>query len=141
MLDRLRTMFRIAAQIGGAAVLAGCPQRTAVWIPSGATTNDLLLAFGEERGHPAEVAIGVVEVWRCDPSPPGDSATVWRIRTSGIARPIRLMRYGVAPPGFTVEVRAVPIGPGCYLAQVSGTGATRFRVGQDGKVTDEGRPW
>ena len=141
MRRKLRALLRIAIGAIGPVVLAACPQQVAVWVRSGAMTGNLVLDLGTERGVAGEVDIGLVAVWKCTRSSKSDSAMVWRILARPTSHTLRSIRYGIAPDGFSVEVSPLPIEPGCYVAQVAETGATRFRVAPDGSVIDEGDPW
>lgn len=122
--------------------LAGCPQDTEVWIAAGSSADAVMLSFGRTRERAEDVAIGDVTVAACSDSAQSRlGATLWRVTSPSGARLLHQARYGETPGGFRIETGPTRLAPGCYIALISGTGRTRFRVMQDGRVVDEGRPW
>ena len=134
-LRRLRTVGLVALLPAAAA----CPQRTAVWIAPGATRADLTFVLGRERGQEAPVALGSVVVYACADSigGPAEARAMWYTRVPDRAREVSRVRYGGTLPGFTVPVGARPLTPGCYIAEISGTGVTRFQVRADDGAVEE----
>lgn len=122
-------------------VVWACPQRTEVWVARGSKASDLMFVFGRERGREAPVALGMVTVHACADSVGGRAGVnaLWHVVAPGAAREVSRTRYGEPPPGFQATARARPLAPGCYVAEISGTGTTRFQVRADGTVFDVGR--
>jgi hypothetical protein len=119
-------------------VLAGCPQKTAVWVGEGSTASKLAFRIAASRGGSDGVEIGVVRVEPCSGTGTGGGAA-WVIGPKvGTARFSRV-EYGSAPHGFVTEQGPIPLAPGCYRVIVSGTGRAEFQVSSDGSVS-ENRP-
>lgn len=118
--------------------LTGCPQRTAVWVRVDSTASNLVLQFGRERGIPGGAAIGVIRVYRCDGPATGDGAS-WVVGPVGGTNDVTQIRYGETPPGFSSDQGPLPLTPGCYKVDVSGTGKTAFVVDSSGKVIEQPR--
>ena len=112
-----------------------------MWIPRGASTANLVFHLGQERGRDRNVALGVLRVRRCDDGggAAADGGAMWALYSVNRAQEVSRIRYGAAPPGFRSVVGPVPLTPGCYSVEVSGTGAARFAVASDGMITDEGQ--
>ncbi len=119
-------------------ILAGCPQRSAVWIEQGSTATHLTLGLGKKRGTPGGADIGVIRVYRCDSPATGEGA-MWVVGPSGGTNDVRRIVYGETPPGFVSNQGPHPLTPGCYRVDVSGTGKTEFQVEKDGIVTEHQR--
>jgi hypothetical protein len=141
-----RRMVQVATVMLGALMLTACPQKTAVWIPGGSSIGSLVLRFGPERGRDGDVALDVVRIYKCADSAgvggaAADRGAMWVLYAADRGQMVSSLRYGETPVGFRSAVGPVPLAPGCYIAQISGTGRTRFRVGSNGGVSDEGPPW
>ena len=113
-----------------------------MWVPPGSSTANLVFRLGKERGHDREVALDTVRVRRCDDASgagaAADSGASWVLYAVERAQGVSRIRYGEPPAGFRSAVGPVPLVPGCYSVQVSGTGAAGFSVAPNGVVTDEG---
>ena len=119
-------------------LLTACPQRTAVWIESGSTSNHLVIDLGSKRGSLGDADIGVVRVHRCDASPTGSGAA-WVVGPNGGTARFSRLVYGETPSGFISSQGPTPLVAGCYRVEISGTGQAAFYVGRDGTVTERQR--
>lgn len=108
--------------------LAACPEKTAMWIAEGSTARELTLVFGETKGRERRMS-SFVRVDRCGPWDRDSALWLVSIDTSRLT-------YGVPGPGASQESEARPLGPGCYLAHMSGTGSVVFAVDSLGAVTE-----
>ena len=108
--------------------LAGCPQKSAVWIEPGSTARELTLVFGEKKGRERRMS-SFVRVDRCGPWARDSAMWLVSIDTSRVT-------YGVPGPGARAEREARPLVPGCYYAHMSGTGSVAFRIDSLGAVTE-----
>jgi hypothetical protein len=116
----------------------GCQQRTAVWVRSGSTADNLVLEFGRERGTPGGAAIGAIRIYGCD-APGTGSGAQWVVGPTGGTADVREIKYGETPAGFTSDQGPQPLKPGCYRVDVSGTGKTQFIVEPSGQVREQER--
>jgi hypothetical protein len=130
-------------------LLAACPERTALWILPGSTVDSLVFAIGERLGHEKPLSFTYLLVDGCDSPSRGrlDSPTGWAIVRSGgdlgtPGYPTRV-RYGMVPAGFDSVRTAPALLPGCYVADIIGTGGVAFNVRGDGTVLalDTMPPW
>lgn len=117
--------FRIAVPILLLA-LAGCPQRTAVWIAEGSTARELTLVFGKKEGRERRIQV-FVRVDRCGPWHRDSALWMVDIDTSRVT-------YGVPGPGVHQHMEAQPLAPGCYEVMTTGTGGAIFTVDSLGTV-------
>lgn len=128
-----------------ALLVAGCTMRkSAVWLESASSPEDLTFGVATERGGAEPVAhLNYVAVRTCYSSGE-EQTTLWQARgelPSGTAPPTRIS-YGVPPDGFVSEVPAQPLSPGCYEGIISGngiSGTVRFTVDADRQVTEQQR--
>lgn len=120
------------------AVLAACPQRTAVWVEDGSTANHLVLRIADRRGGSGAVAIGVVRVYECGWPATGGGAA-WVVGPQNGTANVQQIVYGETPPGFVSDQGPHPLKPGCYRVDVSGTGKTEFQVEANGAINEHQR--
>lgn len=120
-------------------VLTGCPQRTEIWVPPGATVRTLVFEFGKKRGVVERVALGSLVVTACKSGARPDRPVIaWFIRAHDEPLMTDHVRYGDAPSGFDVRNGAAELTTGCYDVRITGTGETRLRVDANGRITDLG---
>jgi hypothetical protein len=122
-------------------VLLACPQKTAVWLAGGATIDSPEFILGREQGRAAAIEIGFLRVDHCEALgegsyPPAVSA-VWFLEVSDLEVSIERITYGSVPTGFveTAPARELEAGE-CYLVTITGDGTLRFRVGDDGRLSE-----
>jgi len=120
-------------------LLAGCPQRTAIWVVPGSTRDSLVFALGARRGHEKSFQ-WLIRVDRCeDPGRgyyKGDALwTAWVDHSKFWKWPTRVT-YGVAGKGIEVLDSVKPLTVGCYLATTNGTGDIAFVIDSAGAVTE-----
>ncbi len=118
-----------------ATVLTACPQKTAVWVRSGSTADNLIFDFGRTKGLKGAVDLGAMRVERCaaTDASSGASWVLWPM--SGTIK-LDELRYGELPQGFAAEAPASDLTPGCYAVVISGTGRSSFTVDSVGSVTE-----
>ena len=114
-------------------VATGCPQKSAVWIEDGSTSQHLVFRLGRSvGGGPPDDFYGMT-VSRCGADGTAQNA-VWAVaRSQDVPVPIRVV-YGEAPAGYRTVKGPDPLQPGCYEAADSGSGRMRFLVNVDGSV-------
>jgi hypothetical protein len=121
--------------------LTACPQKTAVWVAPESTAHRLRFLIADRRGGTKRVAIGVFRVDRCGASPQGATAPpMWGAGGIAGTDTVSVIQYGVMPSGFA-KLRgqadtALTLLPGCYEAEISGTGRATFDVSADGRVRE-----
>ena len=110
--------------------LAACPQETAVWIAPGSTARDLTLVFGRNAGRERRIST-FVRIDRCGEVERGGhgGGSMWMVSvdTSRIT-------YGHTGPAAVEEMKARPLGPGCYYVLTTGTGDMAFTIDSAGAV-------
>ena len=117
----------------------GCPRQDAVWIATGSTPSSLIFVVGERTGVESQVRIYSLRIERCAGTDAAQPEQLWAIvEAEGAvsATPSRV-RYGVTPSGFVERVPAKPIGPGCYIARLGGSGTRQFEVTSDSTIRQE----
>jgi hypothetical protein len=122
----------------------GCPQRTAVWIVAPARADDLRFRIADKRGGRGRVSLGVFRVDRCGEPDYYRVGPMWGAGVGAASEVpdsgIREIRYGDMPQGFEPLINqgdtALTLTPGCYTADIDGTGFTRFEVDTLGWVTE-----
>ena len=137
--------IRLIVRLGAVLAISGlsaCPQRTAVWVVQPATTTNLTFALGRVRGKEEPVRLYYLSISHCGSQGQAGQRPIWMIgeRPAGPPATAVRIRYGEVPPGF--EVRGPPgaLAPGCYVADIGGSGTTEFDVGPTGAVTEHVRP-
>lgn len=120
----------------GLGCLAGCPNRTAVWIRPNSTAAHLEFVFGRETGHQARIRFYSLRIQGCGSPSPTDTTTFWMIGEPATGKPSypSSVEYGVVPAGFEEMVSSAPLRPGCYMARTGGSGSVRFVVAADGGI-------
>lgn len=118
--------------------LAGCPQRTEVWVAENSRREHLVLRIGKSRESNDSVAIGVIRVYGCQGPATGRGA-MWVTGPSSGTAYVREVVYGNPPSGFSTDQGPKTLLPGCYFVDVSGTGKTAFTVSNSGEVTERER--
>lgn len=117
--------------------LAGCPERTAVWVLPGSTGSHLEFGIASNRDGTSAVLIDVLRVNACDSAGYGFTGASWVLsRASDVNPPPTRVTYGQTPLGFRSEQGPRPLAVGCYDVAVSGTGRERFQVRTDGAVVE-----
>jgi hypothetical protein len=120
------------------AMLAGCPERTAVWVVPGSTASHLELAVGPKRGKEKPMEF-FLRVDRCEDPERGwiKGTAFWITGTNPRtgSYPSRVL-YGTTGPGLESQEPAQELTPGCYLVTMSGTGRTAFLVDSIGRVIE-----
>ena len=109
-----------------------------MWIVDGSTADSLEFGVGEKIGHEKSLQFGYLIVEHCALDSAGLRPRDWAIVDSlnGTAEPYPTrIRYGALPSGFEQRVPAEPLGQGCYVAMVMGTGHTRFLIDSAGLVS------
>jgi len=132
--------------------LLGCPQRSAVWVRTPATTQHLVFELGHRRGKPDPIELWTLEVTECRTGgkpawrlainrallAPDYERPMWAVDPSA-RRDYAAVEYGRVPQGYVEESPATSLVSGrCYLVrtQAAGSGVTAFRVTGNGKVTE-----
>ena len=118
---------------------AACPQKTAIWVVAGSTSNHLSLARGEKRHHEEGFAFSSLLVERCTDHSSSRPQIMWEIQWAGEVVPDpwpSQIRYGAAPEGFEETAPARDLTPGCYEAWAGGTGLIQFKVDSFGQVSE-----
>lgn len=123
-----------AIGVAAFAVLAGCPQRTAVWIAPSSTSERLRFEIGRSRGKRSAVALSFLRVQSCGFSP---ARTYWSIYSAGGTVSLDGATFGIVPSGFTEDVPPAPLESGCYSVQITGTGNSQFQVLKSGLVQED----
>lgn len=115
-----------------------CPQRNFAWIEPGSTREQLTIVVSAERKREKPTPFIDLIVYKCgdaDVTPHG--AWLWQIIPDRSAPPdpfpTRVI-YGIVPKGFTEEIPAAPLGPGCYVADPLGAGRAEFLIDSTGAV-------
>lgn len=124
------------ALVGIAILVTGCPKQTAIWVEEGSTSTRLLFRIASERGAEVPVNFQVLNVSRCES---GERYWVISSTHEGVSPPLQV-QYGVVPEGYATSVEAKPLGPGCYLASVIGTGRATFTIDDEGGIRAENTP-
>ena len=65
---------------------------------------------------------------------------MWTISNAKLGGAPSRIAYGVTPPGFVTRTGPRALEPGCYQVVVSGPSRTRFRIGNDGRLTVNSSP-
>lgn len=133
MTRRLRTVLLPTLAL----LLTACPQKTAVWVRSGSTPEELVFEFGTARGEKGLVDVGVVRVERCASSSP-TSVAAWVVWPTSGTVAMSEIRYGAVPQGFAAQGPAQSLTTGCYSVVISGTGRTTFTVDSLGIISEAG---
>jgi len=60
---------------------------------------------------------------------------MWTISNEKLGGAPSRIAYGVTPAGFVTRTGPRALEPGCYDVVVSGPSRTRFRIGNDGRLT------
>ena len=123
-------------------VLTGCPQESHISIAAGSRADNLVFLFRDKEGGKDSAMVGSLLVERCDR--PGSWKTprlLWGAApiVADYTPPVRV-EYGVMPTGYGPlrhQPESVPpLLPGCYYADVSGTGGVAFDVTSSGLVLE-----
>jgi hypothetical protein len=121
--------------------LAGCPQRTAVWIEPGSTASHLTFRVANRPGGSGHVAVAGLRVDPCAAAPDYRSPGAWVISgMMGTSDSTHRVTYGIVPAGFEEAHPADSLVPGCYRVTISGTGRAWFIVSEDGRVIPSKEP-
>jgi hypothetical protein len=143
MSSRMKRFLVMVAAPGACLLLAACPKDSRISVAPGSTADSLVFALGTGRaGRP--VSFGGLRVDPCDAfreTPgqfPPDTRSAWVLEAViGEAPRISSVRYGQDPQGYRSRFPARPLDrPGCYIATISGTGATGFEVDAQGRLTE-----
>lgn len=119
-------------------LVAACPQKTAIWIANGSTTQHLEFIVGKKRGKEEPVRFYAVIVSRCERSDSEAEPFIWSIWETPAAisqYPTRVL-YGHVPTGFEEKDTAMALTVGCYQASTIGSGAISFKVDSLGKIDE-----
>lgn len=118
---------------------AACPEKTAVWIPERQSVTSLEFVLGRNIGHEAKVRFYGLRVEACAGSPP---VQYWAFGegTTGVPVYPTRVQYGQTPPGFREVRPALPLGPGCYVTRIGGSGVVFFNVDSLGAVLSRPAP-
>jgi hypothetical protein len=140
---------RTATVFFAAALLSGCPQKMQVWIEVGSTSDNLQFIFGKERGEERAIALGTLQVHKCNDTEVSlgqvgaRERAVWWIHAPGKAPIISRLKYGETPAGFQTVAAPRSLSEGCYYVSVSGTASTTLTVDANGGIVertpDDGR--
>jgi hypothetical protein len=138
----MRIGLRLSLVLVAAVTVLGCPEQTAVWVEDGSTATDLIFGVGryrDGRGPPLS-NLPTLVVQRCT-EPEADEDVVWQIAIRDIEAPVPArIRYGEPPPGYYSMVGPGDLTPGCYEADILGSGRVGFAIAPDGSVTTIGTP-
>lgn len=130
--------FRLMLALFTLPVLGGCPEKTALWIQPGSTSEHLVFRVSSERGAETPLALALMRIDRYDRVRGeydlfwGFDATMQRIEVSEV-------EFGVLPDntepleGAADEAMLLD---GCYLAFINGIGQVVFFVTQGGEVLE-----
>jgi hypothetical protein len=129
----------------GALALTACPRQGAVWIEGQAAPGRPVFGVGRTLRGPA-TWLGYFIVAPCDSFDGSAGTARWQLVQNGEPRAISRLTYGQVPDGY-VATRALsterprtavadPLGPGCYVAVMSGSGRVEFTVAADGSVLE-----
>jgi len=119
-----------------AGVATGCPEKSAVWIEQGSTSQHLVFGLGRTVGGRAPDNFYGMTVSRCGADGTAQNA-IWAIaRTDEVPVPTRVV-YGEPPSGYRTVKGPERLQPGCYQAADAGSGRLQFRVNADGSVQAE----
>lgn len=120
-----------------AATLAGCPQKTAVWVAKDSTGDSLVFLIGSKAGEPARVRFYNLRVVGCEPEGRPRTRVLWAIGEGADSDSTNYpteVQYGVVPHGFTVLAPVHELDPGCYFVETGGSGHAQFSVDSAGRV-------
>jgi hypothetical protein len=133
---RMRHVCVLVALVGGS---LACPAETSIWIRPGSTIHRLEFGISDRRDGTQPVPFGALRVMRCSGTY-DESSVVWLLTPddSGSVYPLSVT-YGEPPRGFVSSLGPGQLGPGCYRADILGSGKVQFRILADGSVIEE--PW
>ena len=117
-----------------AGALTGCPQQLALWVGNGSTGRHLVFYVGKERNHREPVGFGGLVVRRCSADQFG--TIMWGMEGIGGTQYADSVIYGVPSPGFRTSHPKRELVPGCYAADIGGTGRDMFDIRSDGSVVE-----
>jgi hypothetical protein len=121
---------RVASALLAVLVLAGCRERTAIWVEPGSTAEHLTFVVGPEEGEEARLA-ALLRVYECgNPGRrfyTGDAYWIASIDTSRVL-------YGASTWTVRPQIPARPLTPGCYHASTDGGAEVAFVVDEAGEV-------
>ena len=125
-------------------VLAGCPKRSAIWLVGQEEPGRPVFGVGETfRGRPTK--LGLMIVAPCEGWDGTARSALWFLVQEVDAQVLSRVVYGQVPPGYVATkymseekstLVSPPLGPGCYIASISGTGRVRFTISSDGSAVE-----
>ena len=125
--------------------LSGCPRRSAIWIVGQEAPGRPVFGIGNTvRGD--STWLGLLIVGWCDNWDGTARNAVWFLsQDNGPVVSLSRVVYGRVPRGYfymshdsSRTTVSPPLGPGCYIASISGTGRVRFQISADGSVLELG---
>lgn len=131
-----------AALIG----LTACPQQTAIWLLSGEEPGRPILGLGQTRDGPSLAEVPYVLVSPCTGFDGTARQAIWVLQwvVAPVAVPVpapRQVQVGQAPPpGYQVVKGPERLQPGCYIANIQGTGRVEFEVRGDRSSVERAAP-
>ena len=128
-----------ALATAGLLSLTACPQRTAIWLLSGAAPGQPVFGLEESRDGASLAEVPYVFISPCAGFDGTAGQAVWVLqRAVETAAAPRQVQVGHAPPGYRVARGADRLQPGCYVASIQGTGRVEFEVYADRSSVERG---
>src|SRR5262245_51414128 len=130
----MRTMLIVTAS-AGLLFVAGCPQKSAVWIGANSNASHLVFRLATRRNGTKAPMTSNFTVRSCENS----SKRYWTVSIIDGSGHLDSIVYGQRPPGFAVDHGPTTLEPGCYRASSSGA-TVEFAVDSSGSVSESQRP-
>jgi hypothetical protein len=137
-------MCRLGLLLAAVGLSLGCTMRhSAIWVEEGSSTTQLRFGVGATRGSRDPIDnLNLIRVSACGvaASERGVSEKVmWLATGSAVSEALAgTFAYGQPPAGLTNREGPMPLAPGCYVIDISGTGISAgacFQVSASGAVT------
>lgn len=126
-----------AMATAGLLALAACPQRTAVWLLSGAEPGQPVFGLGKTRDGASLAEVPFVVMSPCGGFDGTAAQATWVLqRAVETAAPPRQVQVGHAPPGYRIAKGAERLQTGCYVASIQASGRVEFEVHGDGSSSE-----
>jgi hypothetical protein len=142
ILIRLKSAARVALLVAMGASLSACPERTSIWLDGSSTAQQPVFGLARERHRPKLplANLQVLMVTLCADNGASGWRPLWQMvgADPNSRGPVpTLIAYGKAPsPRWATTVPAQTLSPGCYRAEIGGTGWVRFDITPNGSIVE-----